>query len=329
MVIQSEDDDDGDAGGQPPLEAVNAGQDAGPEGPLSGLNLLSALSTHEFASLENTSSRGSYYSTRNVGEGEATTGHKPRRGRPRLNISENEEVVEENYYESAGHTSTQFQPRGYRTTHEQITAQRVLQPPQRGRPSSTTTLVSRLTANNAIVRNEIAAARHNDDQISRAIDSILEREMTPLDSSGQQQGQNRGFINISPGVAMATAPGRPSRRDAVDALATAGGAGGGGSKSVKIIKVKVEKGTDLQQLAKQLTAKIKDERERQSQQRHPANSLNVIKTIAFPGMISAETLNTGIAGGYRSRSFGNASEGQVIEETVEEGIVMEDQAVRF
>lgn len=33
---------------------------------------------------------------------------------------------------------------------------------------------------------------------------------------------------------------------------------------MKIIKVKVEKGTDLQELAKQLTRKIKDERDRQA-----------------------------------------------------------------
>jgi hypothetical protein len=39
---------------------------------------------------------------------------------------------------------------------------------------------------------------------------------------------------------------------------------GGGAKTVKIIKVKVEKGTDLQELAKQLTRKIKDERDRQA-----------------------------------------------------------------
>ena len=48
-------------------------------------------------------------------------------------------------------------------------------------------------------------------------------------------------------------------------MISSGNAAGGPAKTVKIIKVKVEKGTDLQELAKELTRKIKEEREKQTQ----------------------------------------------------------------
>ena len=58
MAVRSEDEEGEQS---PPPEAVNATGSDG-EGPLSGLNLLSALSSHEFASLENTTDR--YYAAR-------------------------------------------------------------------------------------------------------------------------------------------------------------------------------------------------------------------------------------------------------------------------
>lgn len=55
---------------------------------------------------------------------------------------------------------------------------------------------------------------------------------------------------------------------------------GAASKTVKIIKVKVEKGTNLQELAKELTRKIKEERDKQQaprQQRAPLTAASSLK----------------------------------------------------
>ncbi len=126
--------------------------------------------------------------------------------------------------------SSQFGARGYRATHEEIAAHRLLQQQQaamreRGRPSFA--LVDRLT--NASVRDEIAAARQNEEQITRAIDSILDRQMvagtievTASANDGSaaavyarkdnvSSSQHRSFINISPSVAAGLAAGRPHR----------------------------------------------------------------------------------------------------------------------
>lgn len=102
--------------------------------------------------------------------------------------------------------SPQQGPRGYRTTHE-TSHQQQQQRQNWTRPSST--LVNRLTAANMNVRNEIAAARQSEEQITRAIDSILDCE---LETRGQSQ---QGSIGASPGGAVFTsmgdAAGRPSR----------------------------------------------------------------------------------------------------------------------
>ena len=148
-----------------------------------------------------------------------------RRGPGRRPLREEQQEVEEEAEEIETPISSQMQrSRGYRATHEEILAHRLLQQQQaamreKSRPSSA--LVDRLTTSS--VRDEIAAARQNEEQITRAIDSILDREMvanTVEVSSGTEVGMyqdvsNRGFINITPNVVSSSgALGRP-RRDFV------------------------------------------------------------------------------------------------------------------
>lgn len=74
---------------------------------------------------------------------------------------------------------------------------------------------------------------------------------------------------------------------------------GAASKTVKIIKVKVEKGTNLQELAKELTRKIKEERDKQQaprQQRAPLTAASSLK-VSTPVidcllMVVMETFDT-------------------------------------
>lgn len=52
----------------------------------------------------------------------------------------------------------------------------------------------------------------------------------------------------------------------------------------------------------------------------------MIKTIAFPGMISAETLNTDVS---NLKAVRHGYEGQVVEETVDDGTVVEVIVITF
>jgi hypothetical protein len=75
--------------------------------------------------------------------------------------------------------------------HQQTRGEAMMQRP--GGAGNSSALVERLTRTTGSIRDEIAAARRNEEQIARAIDSILDSEAVVQGSSGGEGGVSSGY----------------------------------------------------------------------------------------------------------------------------------------
>ena len=178
---------------------------------LSGLNLLSALSSHEYAALDYLYTSGSQSKNfdQDSNSGEKSVGAEGviqdgETSKETMNVIEEPEPFDDSLSIAADTTeltevTVKREPQA--TVEESLLMQNLLkeqetlkeQAKARQRQSSNATILDRKSS----VQTEIVAARENIDQINRAIDSILEKETTPVVTAPPQQKPRPRLVTVS------------------------------------------------------------------------------------------------------------------------------------